>query len=282
MTPPAKGSIVIPAHNEESVIGRCLDALASDPAFGDLEVLVACNGCTDATAKVARSYPGVQVLEIGEASKAAALRAADEFLATFPRLYVDADIQLSGSAALHVIGRLAAQDGPPAARPPLRYDTTGASPLVQRYYRARARTPALMSSLWGAGVYGLSAAGRARFSHFPTLVADDLFVDRQFLPSEIEIVTCTSAVVRTPRSLGSLVAVLRRVYTGKRQVRSARGREGAPRNTLGASSRGLLALARREPQYILDATVYAGVAVWARASLRLCPTVSWARDDSSR
>lgn len=281
MNPTARGSIAIPAHNEESVIGRCLDALASDAALGELEVVVACNGCTDGTAAVARRYPGVKVLEIGEASKAAALRAADASLATFPRLYVDADVQLSGSAALHVIDRLAAHDGPPAARPPLRYDTTGASTLVQRYYRARSRTPALMSSLWGAGVYGLSAAGRARFAHFPTLVADDLFVDRQFLPTEIEIVACAPAVVRTPCTLGSLVAVLRRVYRGKREVRSETG-EGAPGNTLGASSRGLLALDRREPQHILDATVYAGVAIWARLSLHLSRRAAWERDSSSR
>ena len=38
-------SIVIPAHNEEDVIERCLTALAPTSAPEDLEVVVVCNGC---------------------------------------------------------------------------------------------------------------------------------------------------------------------------------------------------------------------------------------------
>ena len=71
-------SVIIPAHNEEVVITRCLQALLEDAPIDAMEVFVVCNGCTDRTAELARAqgYP-VQVIEIPEASKVAALNAGD-------------------------------------------------------------------------------------------------------------------------------------------------------------------------------------------------------------
>ncbi len=45
-----RASVVIPAHNEEHVIGRCLDRLAQS-ASSELEVVVVANGCTDRTVR---------------------------------------------------------------------------------------------------------------------------------------------------------------------------------------------------------------------------------------
>ena len=57
-------SVVIPAHDEEAVIGRCLDALFEGALPGELDVVVACNGCTERTAEIAGGYgPAVRVLE---------------------------------------------------------------------------------------------------------------------------------------------------------------------------------------------------------------------------
>ena len=53
------GAVIIPAHNEASVIGRTLGRLAPLAAGGQVEVIVACNGCTDNTAEVARGFKGV-------------------------------------------------------------------------------------------------------------------------------------------------------------------------------------------------------------------------------
>lgn len=40
-------SVLIPAHNEEKVIGPCLDALVSQiPTGSRLEIVVAANGCS--------------------------------------------------------------------------------------------------------------------------------------------------------------------------------------------------------------------------------------------
>jgi hypothetical protein len=77
-------SIVIPAHDEERVIGRCLSGLASGAEPGELEVVVVANGCTDGTAAAARTFPGVRVVETPVAGKAAALNLGDEHAPAFP------------------------------------------------------------------------------------------------------------------------------------------------------------------------------------------------------
>lgn len=65
------GSIVIPAHNEARVIRRLLEALLVDTS--DVEIVVACNGCSDDTAAVARAIADrlpFRVIDLPEPSKA--------------------------------------------------------------------------------------------------------------------------------------------------------------------------------------------------------------------
>src|SRR5688500_16931815 len=101
---PPLGSVVIPAHDESAGIRRCLDALFAGVAPGELDVVVVCNGCGDDTAAVARSsgHP-VRVIELEAASKPAALRTGDELALALPRIYLDADVVLHGSAARAVL-----------------------------------------------------------------------------------------------------------------------------------------------------------------------------------
>ena len=54
------------------MIARTLKPLAPLAAAGQLEVIVACNGCTDETAAIARGFHGVTVLELPQPSKTAA------------------------------------------------------------------------------------------------------------------------------------------------------------------------------------------------------------------
>jgi glycosyltransferase involved in cell wall biosynthesis len=82
-------SVIIAAHNEEAVIGGCLEALAREQL--PLQVIVSANGCTDATAELARSMHAT-VVERAEAGKAGALNAAELVAEEFPRIYLDADI----------------------------------------------------------------------------------------------------------------------------------------------------------------------------------------------
>lgn len=53
--------VLIPAHNEERVIERCLEAVEADRRARDL-VMVVADRCTDATVQIARSF-GASVLE---------------------------------------------------------------------------------------------------------------------------------------------------------------------------------------------------------------------------
>lgn len=53
-----KVSVVIPAHNEERYIARCLESINNQLIPNDMQVqtIVVLNRCTDSTEKVARSY----------------------------------------------------------------------------------------------------------------------------------------------------------------------------------------------------------------------------------
>jgi glycosyltransferase involved in cell wall biosynthesis len=275
------GSVVIPAHNESAGIRRCLDALFSGVAPGDLEVVVVCNGCVDDTAAIARSsgHP-VRVIELEMASKPAALRVADEVATALPRMYLDADVVLQGSAACVVLDRLRA--GAVAARPPIRYDSSASSTLVRSYYRARSRMPALLGSLWGAGVYGLSEVGRSRFGAFPDIVADDLWVDRQFAAGEVEIVDCAPVAVAVPRRTRDLVRILRRTYRGKAETAGVDPHDRS-RETTVSTLRQLRRSAAAGPYAALDAATYAAFAVGARLAVAApLAGARWERDDSSR
>jgi len=256
---------------------------------GLFEVIVACNGCTDATAEVARRWsPDVQVIELPTASKVAALGAADEIARTFPRLYVDADVILpSGSA--EVVLRVLASDTVLAARPPLRYDTTLCSSSVRRYFAARQLVPELFDRLWGAGVYGLSEKGRSRFQSWPDLIADDLFVDSLFSDTEIAIVQADPVTVLAPRSPAALRALLRRGARAKRRqaripdAEKTTDSELVQRQTVASTLRGLVAAVRSRPTRAVDVLIYAGYACWGRLPrLPRRADGGWERDDSSR
>lgn len=273
------GSVVIPAHNEAAVIRRCLDALLAGFAPGELDVVVSCNGCTDGTADIVRSsWPTVRIIEVAQASKVAALRAAEEIESVFPRLYLDADVVLPATSARLVIERLRT-GSVLAARPPISYDTSGADPLVRSYYRVRVRVPSVMNSLWGAGVYGLSAAGRARFGTFPDLISDDMFVDQWFKRSEIEIVDSAPVVVAVPRRTRDLFRILRRMYCGNAENRAL---PDGQQTTASSTVRGLIVAAMSGPGVAADAAAYLGIAVAARITLAISPPGRWARDESSR
>lgn len=268
----ASGSIVIPAHDEETLIGTTLRSLRPLLEAPGVEVVVVANGCSDATADRARSVPGVRVVEIAEAGKPGALNAGDAAVAAWPRLYLDADIAIPPAT---VLALFAALDDPrvEAARPASRYDVTGADPLVRAFYRARDRMPSLHRALWGAGAYALSEAGRARFGAFPHLVADDLFVDRSIPRERVAVVPAAPAIVRTPTTRRALLSTLRRVARGN-------GQQGGA-STTSTTVRELL-LSVRSPLSAVDALVYAGFVLAARRARPAAEGVRWERDTTRR
>ena len=212
-------SVVIPAHNEEQVIARTLTSLLAGASAGELEIVVACNGCTDRTAQIAAGYDGVEVVEVAQASKAAALNAGDARATAFPRVFLDADVEVDIGTLRCVRDALRGVEAR-AAAPRLAVDLSRCSPAVAAYYTVWTSLPYVKAGLLGTGFYALSEAGRARFEVFPDVVADDLFVQRLFSSDE-RLVTEGTFLVRPPRTLGSLLRSKTRVYAGNLQYAEA-------------------------------------------------------------
>ncbi len=90
-------SVIIPAHNASSTLGTCLAALTQLPS-PPYEILVVCDGCSDATAEIARAQ-GVRVIEYPQrrgASYARNVGAAAAQGGIF--LFIDADCVAHGEA----------------------------------------------------------------------------------------------------------------------------------------------------------------------------------------
>src|SRR5919197_3919314 len=127
-------SVIIPAHNEEALIDRCLRKRTSGPAPDDLEIIVAANGCTDATVEIVAQHPRVRLVQTSVASKHGALNAGDAAARHFPRAFVDADIEVE-PRALVAVSQALADNGAFVGAPALRVDFTGCSWAVRSYYR---------------------------------------------------------------------------------------------------------------------------------------------------
>lgn len=274
-------SVVIPAHNEERVIGRCLRTLL-DGAPGDVDVVVVANGCTDRTAAIAAAHGGpVRVVETSVASKVGALNLGDAHAAGFPRVYLDADVELSG-ASLHALATSLRGGGALAAAPAVHFALGHRPWSVRAYYRVWQVLPFARQAIGAGGVYGLSAEGRARFGPFPDLGADDLFVRQQFRADERLRVEGSRVVVHPPMTLRSLVVTRARVLAANREYRS-RGLPVPPAPP-GERGRGRSVVARPDlwPAAVLYAGVQAAARVRARARLRGAAPRHWERDETAR
>ncbi len=274
--------LILPAHNEERVLERNLVHLL-EGLREDVQVLVACNGCTDATAQVARRFePRIQVLDLERPSKVGALNAADRELPGFPRVYLDADVQMDGDSVNRVIEALEA--GAVAAEPVPVLDATGAGFFVRTYYATWQALHGQKPGSVGSGVYGLSEQGRGRFGEFPELIADDAFVRAHFTPEEIMWVPGASSRVFTPRCLGDLVRIKTRSHLGNMELRQA-----YPELWQGKVQSGgrLSGKAARLPLRLWPALfVYVPLQIWARMRARRqaksMAEYRWERDLSSR
>ncbi|MDJ0333803.1 glycosyltransferase [Salinibacterium sp. G-O1] len=90
MTQVAELVVLIPARDEEALIARCLESVLAARANVDIPVtvVVAADGCLDATAEIARSFDGVVVVEIDSSNvgtaRGIAARTALELIACDP------------------------------------------------------------------------------------------------------------------------------------------------------------------------------------------------------
>lgn len=277
-------SVVVPACNEGRVIGRLLDRLVSSAVPGELDVIVVANGCTDNTGEIAAGYgPPVRVLRVAAASKPEALAAGDRAAEGFPRVYVDADVEL-GAEDLRALEDALQRPGVFAVAPEREFPMTGRGWPVRWYYDVWTRLPEVRRGLFGRGVIAFAEEGHARVADWRPVVADDLAVSLAFTPDERAVVSEARAVIHPPRTFADLM---------RRRVRFAEGLAQLGRTAGNPDSRSartrpadLLTLTRREPRMAPRVAFFLAVAVAARLRARRAVLRNdysiWLRDESSR
>jgi glycosyltransferase involved in cell wall biosynthesis len=276
-------SVVIPAHNEAAVLGRLFDSLPATIGHLPLQVVVACNGCTDETASIARAR-GATVVEVDTPSKIAALNAGDEAARGFPRIYIDADVVVTPKMITDLVQMLNEPEVACAA-PPFRVELTGRPWRVRAYYAIWLRLPYLKDGYVGSGIYALSRAGRARFVRFPNIIADDLFVRNQFSRRERRVVPTEPFTIQAPWTLRSLLRRRVRIDVGNMEFLAHPEYRRLPGSSE-MTTKPWWHLVVKNPLLAPAAVIYAGVNFFARLQarkkVRSKGPVDWARDDTTR
>jgi glycosyltransferase involved in cell wall biosynthesis len=277
-------SAVVPACNEARVIGRLLDRLVSSARPGELDVIVVANGCTDDTAEIAAGYgPPVRVLAVAAASKPEALAAGDRAARGFPRVYIDADVEL-GTEDLRALASALQRPGVLAAAPEREYAMAGRPWPIRWYYDVWTRLPEVRRGLFGRGVIAFSEAGHARIAGLQPVLADDLAVSLAIAPEHRAIVPAARAVIHPSRTLADLLRRRVRIAEGIAQLSMMTARPAA--GSARTSRSDLMALARSEPWLAPRVALFLAVAVAARLrarrSARRNDFSAWRRDESSR
>lgn len=272
-------TVIVPAHNEASVIRRCLDSLIGQAGLKTL--IVACNGCTDDTAKIVRNeYPQAICLDIATPSKVNALNEAERYVTDFPVFYIDADTQLSAGAVQTITTALADGTTLLAAPEPV-INTSQSSWLVKQYYRTWLQLPYIQDGVVATCSYVISAQGRQRFTTFPAIINDDGFVRCQFKRNERRNIAGAQIFITAPRDIQSLIKIKTRARLGNMQLAAAKlctCLEAKPYSSI-----------LRDKLFSRDAIptiIYALIATFIRLraarQYRHLQTYQWEKDQSSR
>ncbi|MEE9254748.1 MAG: glycosyltransferase family 2 protein [Pseudomonadales bacterium] len=277
-------SIIIPAHNEENVIRATLTTLLAGLDLVDTEVLVVCNGCSDATAAEAGSIGGpVQVIEIDQASKIEALNVGDAMARSYPRLYLDADVEIDGTSISRLVEELQ-RPGATAAEPVPRIDTSQSSLPVKAYYAVSVALHGQRPGDLGCGIYAMSHDGRARFGAFPDVIADDAYARGHFDSGELVRVNTATSVIYAPERVEDLLQIKTRSRLGTLELQEKYPELWARKQ---AHMKPLIDKAAALPIRVWPAVpIYVALQLLARRRARKLTTsldsYRWQRDESSR
>jgi glycosyltransferase involved in cell wall biosynthesis len=276
-------SIVIPAHNEETVIAAALKELIAGAVSGELEVIVVCNGCTDKTAEIVASFgDAVTCIATPVPSKANALNMGDSKSTGFPRIYQDADVVLS-IEAIRQIAQVLQTGKFLAAAPVMRMDFRNASWLVRSYYEVWQQLPYVQEGMIGTGVYALSEEGRNQFKTFPEIIADDGYIRALFKTHERTTVASCYSQVKAPANFINLLKIKTRSRLGGYELKKKFPElQGNEEKKYGNAIYGLLGNIQLWPKI----PVYLFVNLLARFRAKWHAythgTNVWERDESSR
>jgi hypothetical protein len=209
----------------------------------------------------------------------------------FPRLYIDADVVLTGADARRLAAALE-RPGVMAAAPERELPLVDSDWRVRAFYRVWLKLPTVHQGLFGRGAVAVSEAGHARLATLPPLMADDLASSLAFAPDERAVVTEVRAVIRPPRSWPDLMRRRIRAMTSTAQLEHQQATGAVP--VVGDKSSGaartstadLRAVLRAEPSLLPSALVFVVTAVLARKAARKVVRAgdfgTWLRDESSR
>lgn len=276
-------SVVIPAYNEANVIGRCLESLL-DHSSEAFEIIVVCNGCHDETFEIASSYQGVKVIETDLASKVGALNLGDSEAKYFPRVFLDADVKVTGNALMDVVAGLDVDPKFKVGAPRLEVDYSHSSWAVKAFYRVWTSLPYFKAgSLIGSGIFILTEQGRARFESFPDIIADDAYVRSLFSADERYTNLHHTFTIYAPLRLRELIKIKTRARFGNIELtRKFPNLVAGKDHSAGSLAR----LAMQKPSLILCCLIYVYVQLMtmrrAKHRLKSEDYKTWERDDSGR
>jgi len=213
-------TVIIPAHNESSVIEDCLNSIINQKGID--HIIVPCNGCTDDTVEIVRSkYPSVVCLDIKTPSKTNALNIAEEKArelgVSYPIFYIDADTQLSENAIQHITEAMQDSSTQLAAPTPI-IDTSKSSWLVKTYYKVWLNLPYIKEGVIATCSFIVSEAGRKRFDKFADVIGDDGFIRCHFKNNEISNIEGAEIYIRAPKDILSLVKIKTRARLGNMEL----------------------------------------------------------------
>jgi glycosyltransferase involved in cell wall biosynthesis len=274
-------AVIIPAHDEEVALRRCLAGLARQSYAGAVEVIVVANGCEDDTAAVALACRALlppnfalKVIELPVAAKWQALNAADETAESEARVYLDADIVLSPTALEGLLAVLA-EEGPRLVQPEVVVAWGPNSYPVRAFVRVWSALPYVRGQVLGLGCYAVNGRGRELWDAFPPLGADDTFVRFRFDDADKRVVRGARMTLSFPATPRELILVRARWCRLSREVRRMEPElPPTERRRWAAAARFVAA----RPSFWLDGLIF--TAIWACAvcfSRLPTPQGDWAK-----
>jgi glycosyltransferase involved in cell wall biosynthesis len=270
-------AVIIPAYNEERVIGNILESLKLGIEKKWFSVVVACNGTSDNSVEHIRNrYPMITCLDIKKASKTNAINEAEKINLGFPRIFIDADVVISSDAVKNMISYIDKIEGPAVVAPRGIINTSKSDVLVRKYYSAWTKTVFYLEHGFGSGVYCLNKKARSTFECFPEIIADDGFVREVVSHKQFFVCEQAESLVEAPRTINDLLNIKIRSKLGNIQLVKL----GIIKNKATKSTRFLKKVS------VFNVLVYIAVSYiskrGAERKLKNISEYSWQRDESSR
>ena len=276
-------TVIVPAHNEASVIEDCLNSIVNQSGVD--KIIVPCNGCTDNTVDIVKTkFPNVICLNIEKPSKTNALNIAEvkakELGISFPVFYIDADTQLSENAIQHISEVMNSGDILLAAPTPI-INTNKSSFLVKTYYKVWTDLPYIKEGVIATCSFIVSEEGRQRFDKFADVIGDDGYIRCHFKNKEIANIKGAEIYITAPKDIFSLIKIKTRARLGNMEliaknkcpVREEKHYGNVMKQRLFSKNFFSTSL------YILIALI---IRVRANAQFKKLSTYTWEKDTSSR